>query len=655
MTAQTEPKGASVDAKTVFVSYSRDDRKAALPVIELLESADFSVWWDGLLTPGERFSQATETALEGAKVVVVLWSRTSTASHWVHDEATRGRDRRVLVPISLDGCEPPLGFRQFQTIDISKARLKRGDATAEAVIQAVAVLHTAAPVARAREAPASRRIDRRLLLAGGGALAVAAGAALAVAAGAAWQAGLFGSSGAVANSVAVLPFDNISGDPQQRYFSEGLAAEVRGELARNPLLRVAAQTSSNKFRDSRDDARAISNALGVTYLLDGNVRRAGDMLRISAELIDGSSGFSQWSQSFDRPLADVFAVQDEIAGAVTAALSAQMVKRQAGARETVHAGGTSNVAAYDAYLRGRDLYQKGIDENSDRAALARFDEAIAADPRYALAHAARARALTVIGNQYSQGAARIAIYDDALAAARRAVALGPDTAEAFLALGIILFNGNLDCRGAREPFEKAAALGGGDAEVLSRAALFNARTGRFAAARSTMARAAALDPLNPNMLRLVGEVEFSAGRYAEAIAAINRALAINPRLAVAHSTIGASQLQLGDAKAAEQSFRAEPNSLFALPGIAIICARTGRKAEAQAALARLIAEHGDNGLYQQAQVLAQSGASAAALARLAAARRARDSGLALLRNDPMLVPLRNKPEFIALSNSLGFG
>ncbi len=647
MTAQTEPKGASADAKTVFVSYSRDDRKAALPVIELLESAGFAVWWDGLLTPGERFSLATEAALEAARVVVVLWSRTSTASHWVHDEATRGRDRRVLVPISLDGCEPPLGFRQFQTIDISKARLKRGDATAEAVIQAVAALHMATPVARAPAPPASRGIDRRLLLGGGG-------AALAAAVGGAWQAGLFGGSGAVANSVAVLPFDNISGDPQQSYFSEGLAAEVRGELARNPLLRVAAQASSNKFRDSSDDARAISSALGVTYLLDGNVRRAGDMLRISAELIDGSSGFSQWSQSFDRPLVDVFAVQGEIAGAVTAALSAQLAKRQAGTRDTVHAGGTSNVAAYDAYLRGRDLYQRGIDESSDRAALARFDEAIAADPRYALAHAARARTLTVIGNQYSQGAARIAIYDAALAAARRAVALGPDTAEAFLALGIILFNGNIDCRGARAPFEKAAALGGGDADVLSRTALFNARTGRFDAARSMMARAAALDPLNPAMLRLVGEVEFSAGRYAEAIAAINRALAINPRLAVAHATIGTSQLQLGDAKAAEQSFRAEPNSLFALPGIAIICARTGRKADAQTALTRLIAEHGDNGLYQQAQVLAQQGDSTAALARLAAAQRARDAGLALLRNDPLLAPLRDKPEFIALSNSLGF-
>jgi TolB-like protein/Tfp pilus assembly protein PilF len=554
-----------------------------------------------------------------------------------------------LVPLSLDGSEPPLGFRQFQTIDISKARLKRGDAVADAVIHAVAGLLAAdAPAPAAARTPAPRRVDRRLLLAGGA-------AALAVAAGGAWQAGLLSGSRAAANSVAVLPFDNISGDPQQSYFSDGLAAEVRGELARNPLLRVVAQTSSNNFRDSREDAKSISAALGVTYLLDGNVRRSGNMLRISAELIDGSTGFSQWSQSFDRPLADVFAVQDEIAGAVTAALSAQLVKRQAGKTDAVASnGGTANVAAFDAYLRGRDLYQQGLDENSDRTALARFDEAIAADPRYALAHAARARTLTVIGNQYSQGAARIAAYDDALVAARRAVALGPKNAEAWLALGIVLFNGKLDCRGAQAPFAKARALGSGDAEVLSRTALFSARTGRFDEARSTIARAAALDPLNANTLRLVGEVEFSAGRYAPAIAAINRALAINPRLAVAHSTIGASQLQMGDIKAAEQSYLAEPNDLFALPGQAIILARTGRKPLADAALARLVAAHGDNSLYQQAQIFAQWGDIPTALARLTEARRQRDAGLALLRNDPLLRPLHGNPEFNALLTSLGF-
>ena len=668
-----EPKGAPGAAKAVFLSYSRDDRTAALPVIELIEKAGFSVWWDGLLTGGERFSQTTEAALEGARAVVVLWSKTSNASHWVHDEATRGRDRGVLVPLSLDGSEPPLGFRQFQTIDISKARLRRGDAVADAVVRAVAAVVGPIPMPATGTAPAQAAttgpatgttvgpagatiaiaapaINRRLLFGGGAAVLALAGGA------AAWQGGFFAGSSTDANSVAVLPFDNISGDPQQGYFSDGLSAEVRAELSRNPLLRVAAQASSNKFRDSPDDAKAISGTLGVAYLLDGNVRRAGDMVRISAELIDGRTGFSQWSQSFDRPLADVFAVQAEIASAVTAALSDQLVKRQqgSGAGDTRRDGGTGNVAAYDAYLRGRDLYEKGLNEASDRAALAHFDEAIAADPRYALAHAARARTLTAIGNQYTQGAYRIAAYAAAVAAARRALALSPQSADSHLALGIALFNGSLDIRGARAPFDQAYALGRGDAEVLSRYALFNARIGRFDLARTIMARAATLDPLNANTLRLVGEVEFSAGRYAEAIAAIQRALAINPRLAVANATIGASQLQLGDIKAAEASFRAEPNSLFSLPGLAIILQRTGRKAEAETALATLVAQHGDNSLYQQAQVLAQWGDTTTALARLAQARRQRDAGLALLRNDPMLAPLRAKPEFIALSNSLGF-
>ncbi len=119
-------------AETVFLSYSHEDRKRALPIIHILEQAGFAVWWDGLLEGGERFSHRTEAALEGAKAVVVLWSKASTASHWVHDEATRGRDRRCLVPISLDGSEAPLGFRQFQVLDAKPAKVKAGSAEMQA-------------------------------------------------------------------------------------------------------------------------------------------------------------------------------------------------------------------------------------------------------------------------------------------------------------------------------------------------------------------------------------------------------------------------------------------------------------------------------------------------------------------------------------------
>ncbi|HYJ53420.1 MAG TPA: TIR domain-containing protein, partial [Allosphingosinicella sp.] len=513
--------GAGEDSKadepaSVFVSYARADQKAALPVIHALEQAGFPVWWDGKLEGGERYLGTTEAALEGAKAVVVLWSKTSVASHWVHDEAMRGRDRRCIVPLTIDGAQPPLGFRQFQTIDLSQRGAKSRKAGLDAMIHAVAVLH-GRPVEDL--APVRvRGVNRRAVLAGGAAAAVAAGGGIA------WWAGVLGGE-APARSIAVLPFDNLSGDAGRAYFSDGLAAEIRTQLARNPMLQVAAQTSSNRFRDSNDDARTISHALKVRYLLDGNVRTTGTLVRVSAELIDGETGFSQWSRAFDRPLADLFALQGEIADAVAGALAAQIDQQQSGRGSAGGgAGGTSNLTAYDSLLRGKDLFDQAIDEASDRAALAHFDAAIAADPRYALAYSARSRVLAVIGNQYDQGDRRRETYRLAIEAAQRGAALAPDVAETQSALGFALFNGRLDARIARGPIERSLALGRGDADILSRYAQYSARCGRIGPARDAIARAAALDPLNARVQRYVGEVEYAARRYAESIAPFRRAL-----------------------------------------------------------------------------------------------------------------------------------
>jgi len=646
MNAQAEPKGAAGKPTTVFVSYARDDRKRALPVIELLEAAGFSVWWDGLLEGGERFFETTAAALDGARAVVVLWSKTSVASHWVHDEATSARDRRVLVPLSIDGSEPPLGFRQFQVIDISRSRMKPGDAEADRTVRAVAALHDAPPVPAARSA--ARGIDRRLMVSGGVAAAVAAG-------GVVWWSGILKPTTGSANSIAVLPFVNLGGDPAQTYFSDGLAAEVRTELARNPMLQVAAQASSNKFRERSEDAKSIAATLGVVYLLDGNIRRAGDTLRIAAELIDGRSGFSKWAQAFDRPIADVFAVQAEIASAVTAALSAEIgAQQQSGATAAMANGTTTNIVAFDAFLRGRDLFQQGAGEATDRAALAKFDMAIAADPDYGLAHAARSRSLTVIANQYAQGSARRALYDAAMAAGERATAVAPQSADAWSALGFVLFNGGLDARAAVAPYDRSFALGGGDADVLSRYALFCARIGRFDKARTAMARSAALDPLNGRTVRLQGEVEFVARRFAEAVPLIERALQINPQLGVARSALGACKFLLGDLAGAEAVYAAEPNRLFGLTGLAIVKQAQGRKSEAAQALATMMAENGDNSLYQQAQVAAQWGQTARVMPLLLAARTEGDAGIMYARNDPFLDPVRGDPAFKQLLISLGF-
>ena len=647
MTTGDVPIGISDRPTTVFVSYASADRARIQPIIAALEDAGFSVWWDGLIGGGEQFARSIERPLEQALAVVVVWSKAAHDSYWVHDEAASGRDRERLVPLSLDGSEPPLGFRQFHTIPLTKPKRGKADAGIEAMLRAVAVLHDQAAPARRRSAAGSGQgVDRRTLIGGGAVVAAAA-------AGGAWWAGLIGSDGAAANSVAVLPFDNLSGDPDRNYFSDGLASEVRSALASNPLLQVAAQTSSNSFRSSERDARKISRALGVTYLLDGNVRRSGEMMRISAELIEGRTGFSRWAQTFDRPTENIFAVQEEIARSVIDALTAQVTGKKPGT-SAKSAAGTLNLAAYDAYLRGQDLYDRAADEAGDLAALASFDRAIAADRGYALAHAARARSLTVIGNQYDQGAKRKARYDAASAAARRAVALAPDVAETQSALGFALFYGKIDARAARQPYERSYALGRGDADVLSRYALFSARCGRIDAARPAIARAATLDPLNARTFRLMGEVEYAARQYRASITPIEHALGLNPDLSVAHSAIAACRYLLGDVDAARAEYAREPSSLFRLPGLAIVDHRLGRTADAEKSFAALVAEHGDNGLYQQAQVLAQWNRTAEAVAVLLKAHDAGDAGLLYVNSDPFIDPVRRDTRVIRLLERLGF-
>ena len=633
---------------TVFLSYSRDDQKRALPVIDLLETAGFSVWWDGLLEGGERFSRTTEDALERAKAIVVLWSATSNHSHWVHDEATRGRDRKCLVPLSIDGSEPPLGFRQFQVIDARPAKVRPNTPEMQSMIRAVAALHGQEGNAYVRAPAKLRSFDRRQMIIGSSVLgAVAIG-------GAAWLTGLVGGKSVSAASVAVMPFDNLSGDPKQAYFSDGLAAEVRSELTRNALLKVAAQTSSNSFRDQNSDVKTIMQKLGVAYLLEGDVRRDGDTVRISTRLID-RSGFEQWSDKFDRSMANIFEVQSEIATAIATELSAQIDDKAAsGKPDIAKTGGTSSVVAFDAYLRGKDLFEAGTDEASDRLALAKFDEAIAADDKYAAAYAARSRSMAVIANQHAKGGELKSLYRSAVVSARRAVELAPEYAEAHSALGFALAFGKMDMRAARKPYEMSLELGGGDADILSRYAIFNSRLKRFDAANNAITRSLTLDPLNARTFRTIGTIQYAAGNYTGSVDALKRGLALNPKLGGANAVIAQAQYIAGDIDAAEASYRAETNGIFRLAGLAIVARRKGKASEAQQAFDEMVAEHGTNSLYQQAQIYAQWGDLPKALQALIDARAAGDSGLIQMYYDPMLNPVRNEPEFSRLLKDIGF-
>jgi TolB-like protein/Tfp pilus assembly protein PilF len=639
---ESKPAGS-----TVFLSYARADQKRAVPIIKMLEAAGYSVWWDGLLEPGERFSRTTEVALSQAKAVVVLWSKTSTASHWVHDEATQGRDRRCLVPISLDGSEAPLGFRQFQVIDVSKAKPGVQTPAYQAVLRSVAALHDRPYEANPNAAISAPIISRRVAIGGGAAVLVVGGAA-------AWLTGLVGGSPVSATSVAVLPFANLSGDPEQVYFSDGLAAEIRSQLARNELLQVAAQASSNMFRERADDARTISRKLRVAYYLDGNVRRAGDIVKVSAELINGKTGSAEWEESFERPMDNIFAVQSEIATQVASALSVEIDPNRPRNANAKQIGGTRSVIAFDAYLRGKDLYDAGIDEASDRQALAKFEEAIAADAEYAAAHAARSRALSVIANLYATGADRRSLFDAAVVAGRRAVKLAPDFAEAHSALGFAIAFGQLNMKAARIPYERSYALGRGDADVLSRYAVFLSRFGEYAPANQAILQSSALDPLNARTFRSIGDVNYAAGRYDQAVAGYEKALSLNPKLSGAYAAIGFSRLMQGKLPEAEKAFAADSGRERQLIGKALVEHRKGNRVAAEQALAEMRNEFGEKSHYQYAQIYAQWGEADKALAELREARAKDDSGLVMMRVDPMLTPLRKRPEFSDLLKSLGF-
>jgi TolB-like protein/tetratricopeptide (TPR) repeat protein len=625
----------------LFLSYARDDTDAATKLVNALERARHEVWWDALIEGGTRYSRSIGEALEAADAVVVLWSSRSVESDWVRDEAAQGRDRHRLVPLSLDGTAPPLGFRQIQTVDISRWHGRVDAAQFRAVERAIAVAlggEVAAP-----QVPPRRWLTRRQALAGGTAAALAGGGVLAVR-----QTGLLGSANGEARSIAVLPFKNLSGDPRQSYLSEGLTEEIRSALGRNAGLMVLAATSSNSVRDMAGDAKAIARKLGVTYLLEGSVQRVGDTVGVGTNLTNGKSGFSEWSQRVERPLGDIFAFQSEVARMVSNAMSIRM------ATDAPAPGGTRNARAYEAYLRARALYNLAKDEETDRQARANYELAIAADPNFALAHAGLSRVMASIASSEASANELKTLYSGAIAEARRATELAPTLAEGHLALGYALFAGRLDLRGARPSYDAAYRYGRGDADIVLLYALYTVRARRFADARTAIERALALDPLNPRTWRAAGSIDLASGRPQQALARYNRALALNPSMSNAYAMEGYALIQLRRWAEAKASLDKERSAMFRLTGLAILGQKTSDKALAERSYGQLVAELGDAALYQQAQVLAQWGRTSEALDRLERARAVGDSGLTALVTDPFLAPLAKEPRYRELVRTIGF-
>jgi serine/threonine-protein kinase len=431
-----------------------------------------------------------------------------------------------------------------------------------------------------------------------------------------------------------------------------MTEELINALAQIDTLKVIARTSSFSFKGKDADIGTIARKLNVGAVLEGSVRRSGNKVRITAQLINAVNGFHIWSQDYDRDLDNVLTLQTDIAKTVAEELQAKLLGDVA---PKIELGGTRNSAAFDAYLRGAKAYSASPDNPQElQTAIASYTEAINLDRNYALAFAGRSVAYSGYASEYAKGAAIREGFEKAQADARQALALAPDLAEGHLALARLLEAGSLDFTQASEAYERALALAPGNAEVLRESGRFAAHIGHFDAGIAAVQRAVALDPLNPRSLSQLGRALYFARRYREAATAFGQLVTLDPDNKFAVGARGLAQYGGGDLQSARGSCEVNPEHWVSLWCLAMTYDKLGRRAEADAALAKMKAANGVAGAYQYATIYAQWGDAPKSLEWLDTAVRVRDPGLPNLKADPLMDPLRSEPHFQAIERELKF-
>jgi serine/threonine-protein kinase len=629
----------------VFISYKAEDRKRVQPLVQALQADGYSVWWDEHIGTGDEWRQTIEKQLDSAKCVIVVWSKRSAGpdGHFVRDEASRAQRRHVYVPVMIDAIQPPLGFGESQAASLKSWKGDRADHRYQTVLGAVQRIAGTGSATAAPDRAKERGVSRRSAMAGG------AAAAVAVAGIGAWE--IFRPSAASASdSIAVLPFANLSGDPAQAYFSDGIAEEIRSALARIGGLKVAGRTSSEVVRN--DDAQTAAKKLEVASILTGSVRQSPSTIRISAELIDGKSGMDRWSQDYDRSPGDAIKIQTDIAANVANALTTAL---GGAAKSALSVGGTDNPQAQKLYIEALAVVDEELTAETLQHAFKLLDSAIALDPDYAAAYASKSGLLTVYGNGYARSASELALdRAESLRLAQTALKIAPNLAQAHLALGT-LYSSNLQTGPAYVEAKRALQLAPGDAFVTARYATFAATLGHTDEALAASKQAIALDPLNNSAYSLRLRTLLSARRYAEVVSAfqeMERRSMDGPNDA---ATTGNALVMLGKYPQAEACFgKLAPDAWARLTGEAIILARAGNRAGAEAKLEALHKGYQDAASYQFGEVYAQLGDNDRALANLEHGFQIKDAGLVGLRTDPFLDPIRPDPRFAALMKKMAF-
>jgi serine/threonine protein kinase/tetratricopeptide (TPR) repeat protein len=442
-------------------------------------------------------------------------------------------------------------------------------------------------------------------------------------------------------SIAVLPFLDMSEKKDQGYFSDGLSEELITLLAQIQDLQVIARTSSFHFRNQAVSLKEIARTLGVAHVLEGSVRRAGNTVRVTAQLIRTDDGVHLWSQSYDRDVKGIFQVQDEIAAAVVASLKLKLLAMGSDPHRS------DSPEAYNQFLLARQFGRRGNMEDIERA-IAAYKEAIALDPNYAAAYAGLSFTETAIGAS-TQDAARFALARDA---AEIALQLAPQLVDAYRARAQFRLE-TLDFAGARADSETALSLAPGESTVQSLYGVQTAAFGNIPQAITAMKRAIDLDPLSGYAWANVGLLQTMTHDYPAARQSIQRALAVNPAADAFHFALGQLNLLQGRLTEAQAEFQKQGAEANRRMGVAMVEHATGHDKLSQAALKELIAKNAGDSAYQVADVYAWRGEKDKAFEWLQRAYQQRDSGLNGIAWDPLLSSLNDDPRYGALLKQLG--
>ena len=454
-----------------------------------------------------------------------------------------------------------------------------------------------------------------------------------------------------AKSIAVLPMDNDSRDKDQQYFSDGLSEDLITALAQFAGLKVISRNSSFQFRNSTDDSKTIGDKLGVAHLLEGSVRHAGDMVRISAELVNAADGSTSWSQRYDRPYRDLFALQDDIANAVAGALKAKLLESGSAVAQGERPP-DGNLDAWNAYSRGR--FHAALGDPADaRKAIDFYTQAIALDPRYAQAYASLAYTWASLAATFLGGAEQREGYAKARVAVDQALQLDPDLAKAHVAHALLLQWADFDWTGAEAAYRRAFELAPNDNLSTFGLGRVSGVLGHPRQAIPLIRQSIAIDPRSGSAWYWLAWNLAATGDLEEAENAARKAIDVMPGKPFLPTGLAIIQVQRGETAAALDSARREPPGQWRDIALAFALQGGNDRAPADAALKNLIASAADGSAYQIAEVYALRGDADSLFRWLDRARDTRDPGIGRLLTDSFILRYRNDARFAAFCRKVG--